>query len=189
MDSSTRLGNFEPEGIDLTLTWEDVLAELDADIRGELEAVKLLEEERSPLWPPILQHITGYKESDLVPLAVRYHAIAMRLIAEVARGSVLASRKESSAVRVSKTCDAATCIEEDEDDPDPSGQSGQRCLSPGGHYLRRQSVTKYCSDAFLNVADAYPQLAFENFVPHFPSVQCPDLCSCFVCVNLIRRTT
>ncbi|CAL8086088.1 unnamed protein product [Calicophoron daubneyi] len=189
MDSSTRLGNFEPEGIDLTLTWEDVLAELDADIRGELEAMKLEEEQRSPLWPPILQHITGYKESDLVPLAVRYHAIAMRLIAEVARGSVLASRKESSAVRVSKTCDAATCIEEDEDDPDPSGQSGQRCLSPGGHYLRRQSVTKYCSDAFLNVADAYPQLAFENFVPHFPSVQCPDLCSCFVCVNLIRRTT
>lgn len=40
---------------------------------------------------------------------------------------------------------------------------------------------------FLNVANAYPQLAFEHFVSHFPSLQCPDDCHCFVCENLIRR--
>ncbi|KAG5452073.1 G2/mitotic-specific cyclin-B3 [Clonorchis sinensis] len=173
---------------------------LDPSIQRDLEAMKSEEEQRSPFWPPILQHITGYKEMDLIPLAVRYHAIALRLLAEVARGGRLAAEKESTSGGGGKVNSASSTPnppgetssmvpgDEDEVDADSANQVQQRCISPGGHYLRRQAVTRYCTDDFLNVADAYPQLAFENFVPHFPSVQCPETCSCFVCLNLVRQT-
>ncbi|KAF8564954.1 hypothetical protein P879_05308 [Paragonimus westermani] len=171
---------------------DTVEMELDSSVKSDLEAMKSEEDQRSPFWPPILEHITGYKETDLIPLAVRYHAIAMRLIAEVARGGRLSDETPSVVAKVvsdrdsNAIVDTSLCADEEEG-IDSGNQIQQRCASPGGHYLRRQAVTKYCSDDFLNVADAYPQLAFENFVPHFPSIQCTDTCACFVCVNLVRR--
>ncbi|TPP62432.1 G2/mitotic-specific cyclin-B3, partial [Fasciola gigantica] len=170
---------------------------LDPELKADLEAMKSEEDQRAPFWPPILQHITGYKEADLIPLAVRYHAIALRLIAEVARGGRLAMDKDCETTNRTTTPGSNLTdlnVEDmdedaDADDLESNNASAPRCVSPGGHYLRRQAVSKYCSDPFLNVADAYPQLAFENFVPYFPAIQCPDACSCFVCVNLVRRSS
>ncbi|CAH8480700.1 unnamed protein product [Schistosoma turkestanicum] len=164
---------------------------LDPSIKSDLEALRLEEEQRQPLWPPILEHITGYKEASLIPLALRYHAIALRLIAEVARGGRLAvgnanTSDQPTNLSIKKDDESVQMI--DVDVEDPSNPQTSRCVSPGGHYLRRQSVTKYCSSAFLSVADAYPQLAFDNFVPYFPSIQCAETCTCFVCANLIRRS-
>ncbi|KAH8862008.1 G2/mitotic-specific cyclin-B3 [Schistosoma japonicum] len=165
---------------------------LDPSIKSDLEAMRLEEEQRQPLWPPILEHITGYKEASLIPLALRYHAIALRLIAEVARGGRLAvdtGNKSDMPTNLSVKQNNSESVQMTEFDvDDPSNPQNSRCVSPGGHYLRRQSVTKYCSSAFLSVADAYPQLAFDNFVPYFPSIQCPETCTCFVCANLIRRS-
>ncbi|KAF7232523.1 hypothetical protein EG68_11191, partial [Paragonimus skrjabini miyazakii] len=170
--------------------WNDtdtIEMELESSVKSDLEAMKSEESQRSPFWPPILEHITGYKETDLIPLAVRYHAIAMRLIAEVARGGRLSSETASMGAKTisdhdsNTIVDSSICVDDEESEvADSSNQIQQRCASPGGHYLRRQAVTKYCSDDFLNVA-------FENFVPHFPSIQCTDTCACFVCVNLVRR--
>ncbi|CAH8526671.1 unnamed protein product [Schistosoma rodhaini] len=165
---------------------------LDPSVKSDLEALRLEEEQRQPLWPPILEHITGYKEANLIPLALRYHAIALRLIAEVARGGHLAvanaiTSDQPTNLSVKQNNDANVHMI-DVDVEDPSNQQNSRCVSPGGHYLRRQSVTKYCSSAFLSVADAYPQLSFDNFVPYFPSIQCAETCTCFVCTNLIRRS-
>ncbi|CAH8509724.1 unnamed protein product [Schistosoma rodhaini] len=165
---------------------------LDPSVKSDLEALRLEEEQRQPLWPPILEHITGYKEANLIPLALRYHAIALRLIAEVARGGHLAvanaiTSDQPTNLSVKQSNDANVHMI-DVDVEDPSNQQNSRCVSPGGHYLRRQSVTKYCSSAFLSVADAYPQLSFDNFVPYFPSIQCAETCTCFVCTNLIRRS-
>ncbi|CAH8841393.1 unnamed protein product [Trichobilharzia szidati] len=165
---------------------------LDPSVKSDLEAMQLEEEQRQPLWPPILEHITGYKEADLIPLALRYHSIALRLIAEVARGGRLASASTDNSdmptnLSVKKSDNGGNVHINEADAEDPSAAQNSRCVSPGGHYLRRQSVSKYCSSAFLSVADAYPQLAFDNFVPYFPSIQCTETCQCFVCVNLIRR--
>ncbi|THD20106.1 G2/mitotic-specific cyclin-B3 [Fasciola hepatica] len=166
------------------------------ELKAYLDAMKS-EDQRALLWPPILQHITGYIEADLIPLAVRYHAIALSLIAEVARGGRLAMDKDCETTNCTTTLgsDLADLNVEDmdedadADDLESNNASAPSCVSPGGHYLRRQAESKYCSDPFLNVADAYPQLAFENFVPYFPAIQCPDGCSCFVCVNLVLRSS
>lgn len=122
---------------------------LDPSIKSDLEALRLEEEQRQPLWPPILEHITGYKEANLIPLALRYHAIALRLIAEVARGGHLAVANASTSdqptnLSVKQNNDANVHMI-DVDVEDPSNPQNTRCVSPGGHYLRRQSVTKYCS--------------------------------------------
>ncbi|TGZ57865.1 hypothetical protein CRM22_009825 [Opisthorchis felineus] len=134
---------------------------LDPSIQRDLEAMKSEEEQRSPFWPPILQHITGYKEMDLIPLAVRYHAIALRLLAEVARGGRLAAEKEATSGGGGKVNPASSTPnppgepssmvpgDEDEVDADSANQVQQRCISPGGHYLRRQAVTRYCTEFVL----------------------------------------
>lgn len=114
--------------------------------------MKSEEDQRSPFWPPILQHITGYKEADLIPLAVRYHAIALRLIAEVARGGRLATEKDcetanSTAITGANPMDPhLEEMDEDTDDGESNNPNAPRCISPGGHYLRRQAVSKYCSE-------------------------------------------
>lgn len=125
--------------------------ELDPALKKDLRAMKSEEDQRSPFWPPILEHITGYKETDLIPLAVRYHAIAMRLIAEVARGGRLSGETPSADAKtlpnddLNVTVDSTVCVD-DEDESDVANHVQQRCVSPGGHYLRRQAVTKYCSE-------------------------------------------
>ncbi|KAA0200178.1 G2/mitotic-specific cyclin-B3 [Fasciolopsis buskii] len=125
---------------------------LDPELRADLEAMKSEEDQRSPFWPPILQHITGYKEADLIPLAVRYHAIALRLIAEVARGGRLATEKDcetanSTAITGANPMDPhLEEMDEDTDDGESNNPNAPRCISPGGHYLRRQAVSKYCSE-------------------------------------------
>ncbi|VEL07888.1 unnamed protein product [Protopolystoma xenopodis] len=183
---------------------------LDPTIRVELTAMKAEEAQRRPFWPPVLQHLTGYREAELIPLALRYHAIAMRLIAEVARGGRLnaqerdrrRNQKKMSANRedevlstlsthsvpiMGKIMKEADGDDDEEEEEDETGQP--RCTSPGGSMLRRQVVTKYCAGPFLGVANAYPQLAFENLIPVFPSIRCPDDCKCFVCTNLIRQSS
>ncbi|CAH8496035.1 unnamed protein product [Heterobilharzia americana] len=170
------------------------LDRFDSSIKPDLEAMQLEEEQRQPLWPPILEHITGYKEADLIPLALRYHAIALRLIAEVARGGRLAMAAADVPTNLSvKQPNDGSGHADEFDVEDASSPQSSRCVSPGGHYLRRQSVSKYCSSAFLSVADAYPQLAFDNFVPisHLSNVQ-KHVSVLFVSisfVNLIDNST
>ncbi|VDL91826.1 unnamed protein product [Schistocephalus solidus] len=203
----------------------------DMQLLGKLRQMRSVDDQRRPFWPPILEHVTGYEESDLVPLALEYHRIAMILLAEVARGGQLESSRTPSPSPATTTdshaaphegegdCDGGCGCSAAEDsvvmvgdlDPSQSGSYGtadtrglqqaiaacagttateaqtQRCISPGGHQLRRQVVTKYCSSAFLNVADTYPQLSFENLIPYYPEIQCSDDCACFVCANLVTK--
>ncbi|BHF61496.1 G2/mitotic-specific cyclin-B3 [Sparganum proliferum] len=198
----------------------------DMQLLAKLQQMRSIDDQRRPFWPPILEHVTGYEESDLVPLALEYHRIALILLAEVARGGQLESSCTPSPAttvdshapheRAAAECDGGCACGATEDsvvmvgdlDPCQSGSYGaadtrglqqamtgatateaqtQRCISPGGHQLRRQVVTKYCSSAFLNVADAYPQLSFENLIPYYPEIQCSDDCACFVCSNLVTK--
>ncbi|VDP87551.1 unnamed protein product [Echinostoma caproni] len=136
-----------PSGENNSLCSDPEDSDLDPRLKADLEAMKSEEDQRSPFWPPILQHITGYKEADLIPLAVRYHAIALRLIAEVARGGRLAMDKDAEVTSGPSSVPAASeDMEEDGDDEEGNNQSAPRCISPGGHYLRRQAVSKYCSE-------------------------------------------
>ncbi len=85
-------------------------------MRQRLRELREMNDTRNRIWPPLLEHLTGYTEADLVPLALRYHRVAMQLLAEVARGAKITEQ---------------------------GGVVQDRGISPGGHQLRRQLVNKY----------------------------------------------
>lgn len=47
-----------------------------------MRALRAAEKQRIPIWPPVLSHLTTYDEVHLVPLALRFHRVAMRKMAE-----------------------------------------------------------------------------------------------------------
>ncbi|VDK33030.1 unnamed protein product [Taenia asiatica] len=161
-----------------------------------------MEKQRCPLWPPLLQHVTGYEEGELIPLALQYHRRALQLLAEAARGGRLQSEveeveAETKTKRVELEMKEVKMAEQSSARPTSSPRqsrlrlaasrsSNERTTSPGGHNIRRHVISKYYRMCYMSVAETYLRCSLENLVPRFPELRCPDLCSCFVCVNLLR---
>ncbi|VDM18481.1 unnamed protein product [Hydatigera taeniaeformis] len=168
-------------------------------VRKTINELREMEKLRCPLWPSLLQHVTGYEEEEVIPLALRYHRCALQLLAEAARGERLQAGSEEPEPSTQENCveikeEART--EESSTKPTPSSRQSRPCLavsrssnerttSPGGHNIRRHVISKYHRTCYMSVAETYLRCSLENLIPHFPELQCPDLCSCFVCVNLL----
>ncbi|KAL5111465.1 Cyclin-B2-1 [Taenia crassiceps] len=159
-----------------------------------IQELREMEKQRCPLWPPLLQHVTGYEEGELIPLALRYHRRALQLLAEAARGGQLQAEAEAETekmeLEIKEEMKAAgrsftRPISSSRPRPAASRSSNERTTSPGGHNIRRHVISKYYRMCYTSVAETYLRCSLENLVPHFPELQCPDLCSCFVCVNLL----
>ncbi|KAL5971629.1 G2/mitotic-specific cyclin-B2, partial [Taenia solium] len=167
-----------------------------------IQELREMEKQRCPLWPPLLQHVTGYEEGELIPLALQYHRRALQLLAEAARGGRLQSEveeveAETKTERVELEMKEVKMAEQSSARPTSSPRqsrlrlaasrsSNERTTSPGGHNIRRHVISKYYRMCYMSVAETYLRCSLENLVPRFPELRCPDLCSCFVCVNLLR---
>uniref|UniRef100_A0A5K3FT94 CYCLIN domain-containing protein n=3 Tax=Mesocestoides corti TaxID=53468 RepID=A0A5K3FT94_MESCO len=161
---------------------------LDSEMCESIRLLRETEEQRYPLWPPLLEHVTGYEEKELIPLALQYHRITIQLLAEVARGGQLEEEKAAIQRALKPRFPGSASLDRRRR---RFSQSLPQChtlpsISPGGHHLRRQLISKYCKERYSSVADAYPQKSYENLIPYFPEIRCPDICRCFVCVNLLN---
>ncbi|CDS40638.1 G2:mitotic specific cyclin B3 [Echinococcus multilocularis] len=167
-----------------------------------IRELREMEKQRCPLWPPLLQHVTGYAERELIPLALQHHRCALQLLAEAARGGRLQAEVGETEAEV-KTERVEVEIKEEIEmagqnstrstsSPQQSRlrltasrSSSERTTSPGGHNIRRHVISKYYRTCYMSVAETYLRCSFKNLIPHFPELQCPDSCSCFVCMNLL----
>ncbi|KAL3313600.1 G2/mitotic-specific cyclin-B3 [Cichlidogyrus casuarinus] len=150
---------------------EDSFSGVPSKTRAKIEGLVAEESQVRPYWPPILRKLTGWREKDLIPVALRYHKMAFSLIAEAASGSNKSMSERN--MSTDEPIDMTVGIPEE-----GSNQSGSSGISNGESLIRRHLVSKYCDSSFLGVANAYPQLASENLVPFFPAVQCPENCQC-----------
>ncbi|VDD77590.1 unnamed protein product [Mesocestoides corti] len=172
----------------LARTFLQIQEGLDSEMCESIRLLRETEEQRYPLWPPLLEHVTGYEEKELIPLALQYHRITIQLLAEVARGGQLEEEKAAIQRALKPRFPGSASLDRRRR---RFSQSLPQChtlpsISPGGHHLRRQLISKYCKERYSSVADAYPQKSYENLIPYFPEIRCPDICRCFVCVNLLN---
>ncbi|KAH9287001.1 G2/mitotic-specific cyclin-B2 [Echinococcus granulosus] len=167
-----------------------------------IRELREMEKQRCPLWPPLLQHVTGYAERELIPLALQHHRCALQLLAEAARGGRLQAEvgeteagakterveveiKEEMEMAGQNSTRSTSSPQQSRLRLTASRSSSERTTSPGGHNIRRHVISKYYRTCYMSVAETYLRCSFENLIPHFPELQCPDLCSCFVCMNLL----
>lgn len=123
-----------------------------------IQELREMEKQRCPLWPPLLQHVTGYEEGELIPLALQYHRRAFQLLAEAARGGRLQAEVKETEVgteRVElKMKEKVKIVEQCSTRPTSSPRqlrlrlaasrsSNERTTSPGGHNIRRHVISKY----------------------------------------------
>ncbi|VDO10074.1 unnamed protein product [Rodentolepis nana] len=138
-----------------------------------------LEGDLKPLWSPLLETITTYSESEIIPLALKYHKQAFWQLAETVKYREIVQKQKATVRSLERTLKFPVELKR-------APTVTKRPVSTCKHTLRWSVFSRHRSLTGYDVPTEYLLGSLKYLVPNYPLVECPPSCQCFVCSNLLR---
>nr|CDS32003.1 G2:mitotic specific cyclin B3 [Hymenolepis microstoma] len=163
-DSKELENTLPPDQLELIISMKD-LRELEGDLK--------------PLWSPLLEAITTYSESEIIPMALKYHKQAFWQLAETVKYREVVQKQTTTACSLEKMLKFPVKLKR-------APTVTKRPVSTCRHTLRWSVFSRHRSLTGYDVPTEYLLGSLKYLVPNYPLVECPPSCQCLVCSNLLR---
>ncbi|VUZ45935.1 unnamed protein product [Hymenolepis diminuta] len=158
---------------------EKTLPAKQLELINSMKDLRKLEGDLKPLWSPLLEIITTYSESEIIPMALKYHKQAFWQLAETIKYRELVLKRKIIVRSLEETLKFPVELKR-------APTVTKRPVSNCQHTLRWSVFSRHRSLTGYDVPTEYLLGSLKYLVPNYPLVECPPSCQCFVCSNLLR---